>query len=217
MSNPRRMSDPEPRRRPQQQRSKTRVEAILEVALALVVEQGSEALAMREVARRAGVQIGSVYQYFPSKAAILRELATRNLDRVHALLQQEIERLFTESRGRPGIARAVQRVVDTYFAHYRDNPAAVAVWAGAQGDHGLRELDLNDSHRTAQFLVQPLMRILRRDDADEVFALALLLAEVTGASARLALAVPSPLRERLVDELKAMLVATLQAHRAAQR
>src|SRR5476651_1083300 len=74
-------------RQPQQERSRQRVEAILEVALALVVEQGAEALAMREVARRAGVQISSIYQYFPSKSAIIRELAKRDLMRVRLLLQ----------------------------------------------------------------------------------------------------------------------------------
>src|SRR5690349_8379752 len=113
-------------RAPQQQRSKERVEAILEVALGLVVEQGSEALAMREVARRAGVQIGSIYQYFPSKAAILRELSKRNIERVRALLAAVVEKLFADARGRPSPTQAVNRVVDAYFAHYRDQPAAMA-------------------------------------------------------------------------------------------
>ncbi len=209
------MTVAEARRQPRQERSRIRVESILEVALALVVEQGSEALAMREVARRAGVQISSVYAYFPSKAAIIRELAKRNLERVRLLLQAVVSGLMAEYDGAPPVAQAVDRVVDAYFAHYRDQPDAVAVWAGAQGDHGLRELDMEDSRRTAEFLVAPLMRILARTTRDEVYPLALLLTEVTGSAARLALSVGSPLREQLVAQHKAMLVATLAAHRAS--
>ncbi len=209
------MTGADVRRRPQQERSKTRVETILDVALELVVEQGSEALAMREVARRAGVQISSVYAYFPSKAAIIRELAKRNLERVRELLQREVAQLLVEHDGRPPVAQAVTRVVDAYFAHYRDQPAAVAVWAGAQGDHGLRELDAEDNRRTAEFLVPALTQILSLPTSDGVFALALLLTDVTGAAARLALSVESPLRERLIDHHKVMLMATLEAHRQA--
>ena len=211
------MSDAEVRRKPQQERSKTRVETILDVALELVVEQGAEALAMREVARRAGVQISSVYQYFPSKAAIIRELATRNLERVQLMLEQEVGDLFAEHNGRPTPAQAVNRVVDAYYAHYRDQPAAVAVWAGAQSDHGLRELDIEDSRRTAEFLVPSLMEILSLTDTRDVFALALLLAETTGAVARLALAVEAPLRDQLVAKLKVMLIATLEASQSKGR
>src|SRR3982751_2304895 len=104
-------------RQPRQGRSRQRVETILEVALALVVEQGAEALAMREVARRAGVQISSIYQYFPSKAHIIRELAKRNLARVRLLLQDEVRRLLTEHVGAPPVDEAVERLVDAYFAH----------------------------------------------------------------------------------------------------
>ena len=206
-----------PGRRPRQERSRLRVENILAIALRLMVEQGAEALAMREVARRAGVQISSVYQYFPSKAAIIRELAKRNLERVRELLQDEVAALLAEHDGRPPVAVAVARVVDAYFAHYRDQPDAVAVWAGAQGDHGLRELDLEDSRRTAEFLVAPFKQILGREGGPEVdaqvYPLALLLTEVTGAAARLALAVESPLREQLVERHKQMLAATLEANR----
>ncbi len=212
-STPSRAAPAEPGRQPRQERSRHRVESILEVALALVVEQGAEALAMREVARRAGVQISSIYQYFPSKAHIIRELATRNLARVRLLLQEELRRLLAEFDGAPPVAAAVNRLVDAYFAHYRDQPAALAVWAGAQSDHGLRELDLEDTRSTAEFLVVPLQRILGRDERDVVYPLALLVAEVTGAAARLALALESPLREQLFACHKSMLVATLEAHR----
>ena len=213
LSAPPRTPAAEAGRQPRQERSRNRVETILEVALELVVEQGAEALAMREVARRADVQISSIYQYFPSKAHIIRELAKRNLARVRMLLQDEVKRLLGEFDGAPPVAESVNRLVDAYFAHYRDQPDALAVWAGAQSDHGLRELDLEDTRSTAEFLVMPLQRILGRDEREVVYPLALLVSEVTGAAARLALALESPLREQLIARHKAMLMATLEAHK----
>ena len=198
-------------RRPQQERSRQRVEAILAAALELVVEQGAEALAMREVARRAGVQIGSIYQYFPSKSAIIRELAERDLARVRVLLQDAVASLLGASRKPPRVAAAVDHLVDAYFAHYRDQPDALAVWAGAQSDPSLRELDREDTRSTAEFLVPPLLRILDRPKWDGVHALALLISEVTGAAARLALSLESPLREQLIVQHKRMLTATLES------
>ncbi len=210
---PPRATSGEAGRQPRQERSRQRVETILDVALDMVVEQGAEALAMREVARRAGVQISSIYQYFPSKAHIIRELAKRNLQKVRLLLQAQVQQLLAEFPGAPPVSEAVNRLVDAYFAHYRDQPDALAVWAGAQSDHGLRELDLEDTRSTAEFLVLPLQRILCRDDREVLYPLALLVSEVTGAAARLALALESPLREQLIARHKAMLVATLEDHR----
>jgi AcrR family transcriptional regulator len=204
-------------RQPRQERSRLRVETILEVALALVVEQGAEALAMREVARRAGVQISSIYQYFPSKSAIIRELAQRDLARVRLLLQDAVASLMADHDGAPPVAAAVHRLVDAYFAHYRDQPDALAVWAGAQSDPSLRELDLEDTRSTAEFLVPPLLRILERPPWDGVHALALLVSEVTGAAARLALALESPLREQLIAQHKSMLTATLESHKSHRK
>jgi AcrR family transcriptional regulator len=201
-------------RQPRQERSRQRVEAILAAALALVVEQGAEALAMREVARRADVQISSIYQYCPSKSSIIRELAERDLARVRRLLQDAVAGLLTASGKPPPVARVVEHLVDAYFAHYRDQPDALAVWAGAQSDPSLRELDREDTRSTAEFLVPPLLRVLDRPHWDGVHALALLISEVTGAAARLALALESLLREQLVAQHKSMLTATLEAHRS---
>ena len=208
---------PEAGRRPRQERSRQRVEAILAVALELVVEQGAEALAMREVARRAGVQISSIYQYFPSKSSIIRELAQRDLARVRQLLQDAVTALLSAPAGPPPIAVAIDDLVDAYFAHYRDQPEALAVWAGAQSDPSLRELDREDTRSTAEFLVPPLLRLLGRERWDGVHTLALLVAEVTGAAARLALSLESPLREDLISQYKTMLVATLAAHQIRPR
>ena len=205
-----------PGRRPRQERSRQRVENILAIALELMVEHGAEALAMREIARRADVQISSIYQYFPSKSAIIRELAQRDLVRVRQLLQDGLDALLAGPKT-PPIAAAIDHLVDAYFAHYRDQPEALAVWAGAQSDPSLRELDQEDTRSTAQFLVAPLLRLLGRAQWDGVHALSLLVSEVTGAAARLALALESPLREQLIAQHKAMLVATLESHKAHRK
>ncbi len=152
------------------------------------------------MARRADVQISSIYQYFPSKAHIIRELAKRNLAKVRLLLQDEVRRLLAEFRDRPPVGASVNRLVDAYFAHYRDQPAALAVWAGAQSDHGLRELDLEDTRSTAEFLVTPLQRILGRDERDVLYPLALLVSEVTGAAGP---DIAVPLYEAFLDALRA--------------
>ena len=201
-----------PGRRPRQERSRQRVENILAIALQLMVEHGAEALAMREIARRAEVQISSIYQYFPSKSAIIRELAQRDLARVRQLLHDAVDTLLAGPRT-PPIVTAVDQLVDAYFAHYRDQPEALAVWAGAQSDPSLRELDQDDTRSTAEFLVAPLLHLLGRPAWDGVHTLSLLVSELTGAAARLALSLESPLREQLIAQHKAMLVATLESHK----
>lgn len=200
------------RRQPVQQRSRARVEAILDAAQELLATENPEDLAMREVARRAGVPISSVYQYFSSKAAILRALVERNLDRVGALFQREVGQLLADHGGRPTIAQAVEHIVDTYIGHYRDHPETIAVWAGAQADDELRRLDIEDTRRIAEFFAPNIMILTSSADRDAAFALALLLTEITGHAARLALAVESPMRERIIHELKQMLIAALESH-----
>ena len=67
----------EPRKRPHQQRSAATVDAILEAAARILERKGLDALTTNAVAELAGVSIGSLYQYFPGKAAILAELIRR--------------------------------------------------------------------------------------------------------------------------------------------
>lgn len=68
------------RRRPAQRRSQVRVERMLDECAGLLDEVGYEALTTKEVARRAGVPIGTFYQFFTDKQSLVRALALRNLE-----------------------------------------------------------------------------------------------------------------------------------------
>jgi len=81
-----------PRRRPSQERSRRRFDDILRAARALLVEVGFESFTSEQVALRAGVPIGSLYQFFGNKYAIICELD--RLDTVN--VQAELEKFAGE-------------------------------------------------------------------------------------------------------------------------
>jgi AcrR family transcriptional regulator len=73
------------RRQPKQQRGKERVEKILDAAAALFDELGYAATTTHLIAARAGTAIGSLYQFFPDKAAIFNAMELRHVERVKAM------------------------------------------------------------------------------------------------------------------------------------
>jgi AcrR family transcriptional regulator len=83
----------EPRKLPKQARSETTVEAILQAAAQVFERHGYAAGTTNRIAVRAGVSIGSLYQYFPNKDAILVALVHRHLAESAAALAPHIERL----------------------------------------------------------------------------------------------------------------------------
>ena len=64
---------PQPRKRPKQARSLILVQAIQEACLKILQEEGAEQLTTQRIADVAGINIASLYQYFPNKEAILAD------------------------------------------------------------------------------------------------------------------------------------------------
>ena len=69
-----------PRKAPSQDRSRALVREVLDATAAVLAEQGYDALTTRRVAKRAGVSVGSLYQYFPSKEALVHALLVEHLE-----------------------------------------------------------------------------------------------------------------------------------------
>lgn len=84
---------PTPRKRPNQSRSRALVDAVAEACLRILDEQGEDALTVARIAEVSGAAVGSIYQYFPNKDAIVALLYERVLDQEAAHLLQLRERL----------------------------------------------------------------------------------------------------------------------------
>ena len=79
------------RKQPQQARSAELVSAVLEAAIQVLAEEGAQRFTTARVAERAGVSVGSLYQYFPNKAAILFRLQSDEWRQTTDLLRTILE------------------------------------------------------------------------------------------------------------------------------
>lgn len=117
MPAPRRRSRFQPRKRPRQARSTATVEAIVEAAARILERAGPDALTTNAIAERAGVSVGSVYQYFPAKEAILSALICRE----RAAFERRLVDTVSASAGQR-LADALAGLVDVAVAQQLDNP-----------------------------------------------------------------------------------------------
>lgn len=79
-----------PRKQPRQDRSRATVEAVLTATSQVLVARGYAGLTTTEVARVAGVSVGSLYQYFPNKEAAVLAVLERYLDDLVASMAREV-------------------------------------------------------------------------------------------------------------------------------
>lgn len=194
-----------PRRAPSQQRSRERVERMLAAASALIAGQGSDAMRMGEVAERAGVSIGSLYQFFPDKRAIIWALA----ERYTAESQACIATALAEVNDAEGLCKAFSELVDTYYGMFLAEPVMRDIWSGTQADKALRDLELADSRANAEFLTAVLKRLRPDADPAALDATAFLIWQMGEAAMRLAISVGREEGDRLVAAYKRMALREL--------
>lgn len=115
----------EPRKSPVQARSAASVDAILEATIQVLLSMGKERLTTTRVALRAGVSVGTLYQYFPNKGALLQAALKRHLDEV----TEAVERVCQEQRGNPLRHMATSLINAFLEAKMRDSKTSVALYS----------------------------------------------------------------------------------------
>jgi len=108
---------PQPRKMPRQARSQALVEAILEATARVLAERGYAGTNTNIVAERAGVSVGSVYQYFPNKDSLVMALHERHA----AQMSAAIEAVLAASQPR-SLRGHVQAMVRASLAAHRVQP-----------------------------------------------------------------------------------------------
>ena len=83
-----------PRKLPQQDRSKFTVDVILTATAHILTEVGYDKTSTNRIAERAGISIGSLYQYFPNKEALIAALRDRHVSSMMAVIESKLRDLF---------------------------------------------------------------------------------------------------------------------------
>ena len=196
------------KRIPQQERSQARFEAVLKSALLLFAARGYESTSMREIAREARMPIATVYQYFPTKLAIVREMWTRYTSTIAETLAAGIRAWVKEGRME---ANHLNEIIINKMAELQaSNPAFIEVWSCVTASIELRALNVDDTLQNARVIADALQEKFPDSDPTACYDRALIAIEAASATTRLALALPEPHRARLLFSLKNSLTLLLE-------
>jgi AcrR family transcriptional regulator len=100
-----------PRKKPVQQRSRFTVDQILEAAARVFAERGYAGATTNHIAKRAGVSIGSLYQYFPNKDTILVALQEQHMESGAEVLQESMQKALEEKKAPEHLLRSFVRQI----------------------------------------------------------------------------------------------------------
>ncbi len=169
---------------PRQQRSRDRVDAILEAAKSLIIEKGSAGLKIQEIAKLAGVTPGSMYQYFPNKAAILRALAEQYLEQFHALIRNS---LSEKPKNLQACVASLNQLLDKFYQVNCQDPVLRDIWLSISVDKTMREMDIRSSQRNATLLFEWSKHLFSEEHWPGLQRYFLLVVHITPPAIRLAL------------------------------
>lgn len=197
------------RRQPKQQRGKERVEKILDAAAAVFDKVGYEAATTHLIAAKAGTAIGSLYQFFPDKAAIFKAMELRHAERVKLLYAQ------TNASGMVQLPlHQMIHTLVTAVANLFEQPISRVLFVQF---YTARQIFQSIDESMTQEAIDFMASLLSQRNPALSAAQSSLLAEVcvhsSNAVILAALRSPDlPHRQRLTEQIKDLLVSYLEPH-----
>lgn len=197
------------RRKPRQARSQERVARILDAAEDLFASHGYAPTTTNAIAARAQVSIGSLYQFFPDKPAILQALALRYAEMLH----RELAIIDDFEHGTLPLPDYVNKLIDITDRFFAANPSYYAIFMEVQGTS--RELDAIDEATDTRLIQDLATALAKRDTRLELVdcrAIAFVLVKTVGTLLWLSLGQEQAFRQRLVEETKRLTLNYLQSY-----
>ena len=193
-----------PRKSPVQARSAASVDAILDATIQVLVAAGKERLTTTRVAARAGVSIGTLYQYFPNKSALLRAALKRHLEQIAGA----VERACHEQKGN-GVQDMAAAVITAFLrAKMRNGKTSVALYSASSDVDGAR-IAKQIEKRVNRAVVE-MLETARRPITRDVGLVASMLQSVLGGISRRLLECDDP--ERQFDALHEEVIFVMRVY-----
>ena len=196
----------EPRRRPKQERSRERIDAILATTMRLIGEKGIDAVTMREVGALAGGPIATVYHYFPSKSAILAML----YERFSEVSRARLAVIVADIGGLSDVIAAADRLLDDYYERVAGDPAIQDLQNAIQADKALQNLDIAETRRQAAMFCDHVTALIEPGKHEQFERMVLLIFQLAGGVVRLALAQGQAESRRTIEDYRSIIHTQLR-------
>ncbi len=202
----------QPRKTPIQERSAITVEAIAEATIQVLLAVGLDRLTTTRVAERAGVSVGTLYQYYPNKQSLLFAVLEEHMDKV----SEAVEMACEDARGKPlleMVSDVVQRFVDAKMRRIDLSMALYQISAEVGGPAIVKRTGQR-SRKALGAMIQTAPDI---DLPPDKFAIEMMFAAMAGATRSVLEAGASPavvgkLRDHLVLLCQTYMVAVTGGH-----
>jgi AcrR family transcriptional regulator len=202
----------EPRKTPVQARSTVTVEAISEATIQVLLSHGAERLTTTRVAERAGVSVGTLYQYYPNKQSLLFAVLEDHMNRVAARVEAACE----SARAMP-LAGMIRHMVEAFVdAKMERADISVALYRVSPGVGG-PELVKRIGQRTRKAVEEMLQTAPDVTSPPDKFAVDVMLTATGGVLRSLLEAGPSPATIRKSREQLVLLCQSYMSAATASR
>ncbi|MDX1977103.1 MAG: TetR/AcrR family transcriptional regulator [Pseudanabaenaceae cyanobacterium bins.68] len=194
------------RRQPRQARSQERVNQILDVAERLFVRDGYSSTTTNAIAQEAKVSIGSLYQFFPDKSAIIYALAERYNAQLRLVL---LELLNTDKE--ISLEGYVEQIIDQVYQFFIDNPGLYAIFMNFQGSlTRLEEIEETADNLLIEDFSIFLQRLYPNLEVEAYNSISFVLVKAIGNLLWISLGQPSDRQVQLLREIKRLALGYLQ-------
>ncbi|MFZ0885751.1 MAG: TetR/AcrR family transcriptional regulator [Candidatus Acidiferrales bacterium] len=202
----------EPRKTPIQARSTVTVESICEATIQVLLSHGLERLTTTRVAERAGVSVGTLYQYYPNKQSLLFAVVENHLNRVTARVEAA-----RESACHQPLAEMIKEMVEAFVEAKLERPDISVALYRVAGDLGGPALVKRAGQRSRKAVGAMLQTVTDIKFPPDKFAVDIMLAAMAGAMRSLLEAGPSPATVRKSREQLVLLCQSYMAAATAKR
>jgi AcrR family transcriptional regulator len=210
---PRAVTPFQPRKTPVQTRAALTVGAISEATIQVLLSEGADRLTTTRVAERAGVSVGTLYQYYPNKQSLLFAVLAAHLDTVASAMEAACE----QSRDRP-LAEMIRTVVEAFVDAKLERPDISRALYQIAADVDGPALAKRAAQRVRRALERTLQTAPELEAPPDRFAIEMMSAAMAGTTRYVLEAGASPamirsLRRHLVVLCHAYALAQLAPHR----